>query len=571
MLAASRMTPEGRRARPGRQASGWLVGPAGWLAGPAGWLASTGGWLASTGGWPVGTGVRRRQAGPVFVGRSGELDRMAVLLADAAAGRPRIVLVEGSAGLGKSSLVTEFLGRHRTVPVLAASGEASERALPWGLVRQLGHRADSGWLPAAPLLASGPAAGADPLAVGEELLGLFAARSAEGPLAVVIEDLQWADQPSARALLYACRRLVSDQVLVVVSGRPRHLGRLGEGWARFLTGDRRCSRLPLGGLSAAELTELAAALGCGGLSGRALRRVADHSRGNPMFARAMLTELPGSVLEGQEDGLHLPRSLAAAVLPKLASLPGDARNLVLAAAVLGQHPVPGQPLAAAAAAALAGVAQADNALDQAVTAGFLAAQPEQRGLRFSHELVRRAVYAEIGTARRRSLHRWAAAMTDGPAALRHRVAAASGTDLRLAADLDEAAAAAAGRGEPGAAAACLVQAADLGARGPQRAGRLLSAFELLVRAADAGAAEALRPAAEQLPGERAPERRARPARPAPGPARRRRGAAVGRLERVPQARRGRGRRGDRDGGRNPGPGRSRGRPGLVLRHRAVPG
>ncbi len=480
--------------------AGWLVGPAGWLASTGGWLASTGGWLASTGGWPVGTGVRAGgQAGPVFVGRSGELDRMAVLLADAAAGRPRIVLVEGSAGLGKSSLVTEFLGRHRTVPVLAASGEASERALPWGLVRQLGHRADSGWLPAAPLLASGPAAGADPLAVGEELLGLFAARSAEGPLAVVIEDLQWADQPSARALLYACRRLVSDQVLVVVSGRPRHLGRLGEGWARFLTGDRRCSRLPLGGLSAAELTELAAALGCGGLSGRALRRVADHSRGNPMFARAMLTELPGSVLEGQEDGLHLPRSLAAAVLPKLASLPGDARNLVLAAAVLGQHPVPGQPLAAAAAAALAGVAQADNALDQAVTAGFLAAQPEQRGLRFSHELVRRAVYAEIGTARRRSLHRWAAAMTDGPAALRHRVAAASGTDLRLAADLDEAAAAAAGRGEPGAAAACLVQAADLGARGPQRAGRLLSAFELLVRAADAGAAEALRPAAEQLP------------------------------------------------------------------------
>ena len=137
----------------------------------------------------------------------------AELLADAVAGQPRVAVVEGEAGLGKSSLITEFLSRHGEVPVLAASGEASERALPWGMVRQLAHRADSGL----PLLASGPAAGADPLAVGAELAGLFAARSAGGGLAVVIEDLQWADQPSARALLFACRRLSCDKVLVVVS------------------------------------------------------------------------------------------------------------------------------------------------------------------------------------------------------------------------------------------------------------------------------------------------------------------------------------------------------------------
>jgi hypothetical protein len=105
-------------------------------------------------------------------------------------------------------------------------------------------------------------------------------------LAVVIEDLQWADQQSARALLFACRRLAADKVLVIVSARAQQLGRIGDGWTRFLTGDRRCSRLALARLSTAELAELAAASGRSGLFGRGLRRVADHRGGNPLFARA---------------------------------------------------------------------------------------------------------------------------------------------------------------------------------------------------------------------------------------------------------------------------------------------
>jgi len=428
---------------------------------------------------------------PAFVGRARELDRLGDLLAEAAAGRPRIALIEGEAGLGKSSLITEFLSRHREVPVLAASGEVSEQVLPWGMVRQLAHRADTDRV-AGPTLLGGPAASADPLLVGEELVAMFAARSARGVLAVVIEDLQWADQQSARALLFACRRLAGDKVLVIVSARPQQLGRLGDGWTRFLTGDRRCSRLALARLSAAELAELAAASGRSGLSGRALQRVADHSGGNPLFARAMLTELPDDVLERPEDGLYLPRSLAAVILPGLAALPAAATSLAVAASVLGE------PCAVSDAAVLAGVPQPDNALDQAVAAGFLVALPDHRGLRFAHELIRRAVYRDIGTARRRSLHRWAAAMTDGAESLRHRVAAA-GTDPALALELDVAAAAAANRGAPASAAALYLGAAQLGGRGPEREGRLLSALELLVRTADASGADALRPLAEHLP------------------------------------------------------------------------
>jgi DNA-binding CsgD family transcriptional regulator len=464
----------------------------------AAWLDRCAGWPDDLTDWRDGglDPVPGSMAGPVFVGRARELDRLAALLAEATAGRPRIALVEGEAGLGKSSLITEFLTRHREVPTLTASGEASEQELPWGMVRQLARRADAGLRAGFPQLASGPAASADPLSVGEELLGLLADRSAAAGLVVVVEDLQWADQPSARALLFACRRLACERVLVVGSGRPQHLGRLGEGWTRFLTGDRRCARLALPRLSAAELTDLAAALGRGlpgaGLSGRSLRRVADHSRGNPLFARAMLTELPDQVLEGTDDGMYLPASLAAVIGPRLNALPAAAQDLVVAASVLGEQ------CAVSDAAVLAGVPEPDHALDQAVAAGFLVTAPEQRGVRFAHELIRRAVYSGIGTARRRSLHRWAAAMTDGPDSLRHRVAATGGTDPQLALELDAAAAVAARRGDSAPAAAYLVQAAELSARGPARARRLLSAFELLVRTADAAAAEALRPLVEQL-------------------------------------------------------------------------
>ena len=485
---------------------------------PAGtaWPDAPGGWPRDLADWPgdrADWADDRATLAPfpavgesVFAGRKRELGLLGELLADAVAGRPRVAVVEGEAGLGKSSLIAAFLGRHLNLATLTASGEESERALPWGLVRQLARRA-GGDLPGCPLLDSGPVASADPLAVGEELLALFAARSAAG-LVVVIEDLQWADPPSARALLFACRRLACEKVLVIGSGRPRQLGRLGEGWTRFLTGDRRCGRLALARLNVDELAELAGALGRGrpgALSARALRRVADHSRGNPLFARAMLAELPDHVLEGADSGLYLPGSLSAAIRHRLGALPAAARNLVVAAAVLGEQ------CALSDAVVLAGVPGSDHALDQAVAAGFLVEQPGQRGLRFAHDLIRRAVYADIGTARRRSLHRWAGAMTDGRDSLRHRAAAASETDLPLASELDEAAAAAAGRGDGAQAAAYLAQAAELGARGPDRAGRLLSAFEMLVAVGDAAAAESMRPLAENLP---------------PGP---RRDAALGRL------------------------------------------
>ena len=76
-----------------------------------------------------------------------------------------------------------------------------------------------------------------------------------------VEDLQWADLPSAKALLFACRRLGTDRALVVLTGRRGATSQLGEGWVRFVSGDRRSSVLTLRGLDAGELGLLCRRLG----------------------------------------------------------------------------------------------------------------------------------------------------------------------------------------------------------------------------------------------------------------------------------------------------------------------
>ena len=237
-------------------------------------------------------------------------------------------------------------------------------------------------------------------------------------------------------------------------------------------------------------------LGRTGVPERAIRRLAELTGGNPLFARALLAELPDERLKASDGWFRAPRSLAGLILPRLAALPRPARELVLAAAVLGDH------IFLADAATVAAVADPAAALDKAERAGFLTEQrsPADRMLSFPHPLIRQAVYDDLAPERRKRLHLRAAAILRGSAALAHRSAAAAGPDTELAADLSAAAAEAANASKLLPAARYLQQAAAVTERGPGRDDLALSAFELLVRAADVAAAEAARPTVEQLPG-----------------------------------------------------------------------
>ena len=160
-------------------------------------------------------------ASEVFVGRGRELAVLTGLAARARADQPRVVLIEGDAGMGKSSLLAKFVPTVGGAAVLRASGDEGESKLGYGVISQVVSAARSLGVATPALLRGELVDSVDPLAVGAELLSVFDALGRPGELTLlVVDDLHWSDPPSARALLFCLRRLVADRVLVVVTARP---------------------------------------------------------------------------------------------------------------------------------------------------------------------------------------------------------------------------------------------------------------------------------------------------------------------------------------------------------------
>jgi ATP/maltotriose-dependent transcriptional regulator MalT len=155
---------------------------------------------------------------PAFVGRDRELAALGTMLAAVRSGQPRTVLVEGAAGIGKTSLVEQFLRAERDVRVLRASGEHWEALVSYGVIDQLVRGAGASGIR---LLVSRERAlpPEEPVSVGTHLLEILGDLEQADPVVVVIEDVHWTDTDSLRALLFALRRLVSERVLTLLTVR----------------------------------------------------------------------------------------------------------------------------------------------------------------------------------------------------------------------------------------------------------------------------------------------------------------------------------------------------------------
>jgi DNA-binding CsgD family transcriptional regulator len=404
-----------------------------------------------------------------FVGRQSELRIMGERLAAAEMGQPQVIYVEGEAGGGKSTLLSRFLGSLADAAVLQVGGDEAEALLSYGVIDQL-----------QPGVLTDP--GTDPMVVGVRLLDLFDRLQSGGQVVVLaIDDLQWADRPSARAVLFALRRLRADKVLAVVSTRAGWLA--DPGWARFVGGDSRVTRIRLGGLSPGDLTELASALGLGVLSQPGASRLAAHTQGNALYCRALLEEIGVARLSAAGDrGLPAPRELSAVILARVAALPVAAQSFLAAASVLGQH----APVSAI--VSVARLPDARDEVDAAVAAGLLTEDASALELAFAHPLYRAAIYADLSPASRRELHARAGEAVAGSARLAHRAAASLGPDEALAGELEASARAGAAAGDAVASAWALEQAAALSLAAQDREGRLLDAAVILLNAADTPAA-----------------------------------------------------------------------------------
>lgn len=402
----------------------------------------------------------------LFVGRNQELAELAARFDAAVLGKPQIAVVHGSEGMGKSSLVEHYLRRLEGFPVLRGSGARWESGVQSGVLDQLlrgtgQSPADDDWQQA-----------------GRQLLKVMD-RDDDGPVILVVENLQWVDTSTLRALLHAVRRLDSEMVFLIVTINDEESFQLPEG-CRDLLSDPIATHVRAGPLSAADIQTLSTAVIGVDLSGPAAHQLAAHTGGNPRYTRQLLEETPAGVWREGSPQLPAPKCLTLGTAGKLAQLAAETRALVEAAAVLGMR------CTVADAAALGGISEPLVHVDEACDAGILTVSGYTLlTVSFPNPLLHTAVYRSMGQIQRTGLHRAAAAVVDNEGTnLRHRVAATPLPDKELAAELEAFAERQAELGAWSTVADALLQAGQLYPTRTGRETRLLRALDAMIGAGE---------------------------------------------------------------------------------------
>jgi DNA-binding CsgD family transcriptional regulator len=367
------------------------------------------------------------------------LHRLGVVLDQIGAGRGRVAVVEGPAGIGKSRMLEAVLesAAERGLLVLSARGSDLERQFPYGVVRQL-YAPTVAMDGAGAVALEGPAAYAGPVfdpgasvtddggvpadraqAVVHGLHWLTCDLAERGPLVVAVDDAHWADAPSLLFLHYLARRLGSVPVALVLGSRQGEPGPEAE-LVRRIAATAPESVLALRPLSARATAELVRSLLGSGTPDELCGACHVASGGNPLLLRELASALLADGVAPDARAVErvarlVPDSVARHVLVRLSRLPEAAVRVARAVAVLG----PGAELRHA--AALAGVTEREtaDAVDRLVAADILAAR---RPLEFAHPLLGQAVYADTRPGERALAHAKAARLLSDAGSAAERVA-----------------------------------------------------------------------------------------------------------------------------------------------------
>jgi len=360
-----------------------------------------------------------------FVGREAELAQLAGWLEEAREGRPRVVIVGGEAGVGKSRLVEEFrriADERGAAWLFGAAADYGAGGLPFGalvqafrpiasepsVIARLGPaRAELARL--FPSLGASHAGQADDATAGnsdgfsqvrllEALLGLLVTVARQRPVVLVLEDIHWADASTRELLAFLARNLGGTPLLVVATYRSDDVGR-GHPLRRYLAELGRLAgveRLDLSRLDRSELRQLAEAIRGRDLDDDLVGRLYARSQGNAYFSEELLAAADS------HPAMTLPGSVRDLLLARLEALAETTRAMLAAAAVIGSADE--QLLRE-----VTGLAEADvtRALHEAIDHAVLepAGGTDGRTYAFHHALAKEAIYGDLVSAERRRLHR----------------------------------------------------------------------------------------------------------------------------------------------------------------------
>lgn len=351
------------------------------------------------------------------VGREREFDQVRSVLDSAAAGIGQVAWLEGEAGIGKSYLLDLLVAdaRQRGFAVRSAAARELDTHRPFGVIadclgvspRAAGRAGEVAALlrPQAPVerqdrIDSG--AGTLQFRVDELLFDLITQACSEGPLLLVLDDLQWADVASVGFLARYAVELAELPVALIGAtrvARSRPLDRLID-----RSGGSGAVRVRIAPLQDDACERLAGIL-VGGRPGRRLTALTERCGGNPLLVSLLVRALAaeGAVAVGPDGVARTgaespPISLRPAVISWLSRLTPETQETLVVASVLGSSFSVGDL------ALLTGrsVAALWPALREAATAGVLQVDGEQ--FSFEHDVVYEALYDDLPASVRQGLH-----------------------------------------------------------------------------------------------------------------------------------------------------------------------
>ncbi|WP_432042542.1 ATP-binding protein [Streptomyces cadmiisoli] len=410
--------------------------------------------------------------GNQMIGRDEEMRVLRRMLSEAAAGDGGALLVHGTAGVGKSTLLRTF-GTEAAAAgfkVLRTSGVQTEQWMPLAALQLLLQPVARGIddLPDPHRQALGIALGnlqTEPeiFRVGLAVLELLADAAVRQPLLLLVDDLQWIDSASRDVIRFVARRTRDLAILAVGAARTQPFD---SPWQAVYS---ELGLEPLDAAAAAELLDASAP----GLPAHLRDLILERAAGNPLA----LIELPKAAQgrTARTDSLPLTRRLEDAFAARTDSVSQECRAFLLALAVESTAPL---NLLLDVASRLCDTTVSVEAVQEAVDAGLITLVgriPE-----FGHALMRSAIYTRASVAERLATHRaMAVALEATPERqLAHLAKAAFGPDEELAGRLERFADESQARGKTAAAVPALVEAAQLVLDESRRAGLLVRAAEL---------------------------------------------------------------------------------------------